>query len=1355
MKKILLLFGFLFCFLLGFGQNKDYYPKPKYPALFKTLGCPVKASDPEWVKKMYSENPNFFEVSALYDAYYKTHVLEKNTHTQNYKQFFRLVNTNKYYNSEGEIVIEEPLKTAENTAVASKNNNQYTVSDAWVPVAPIETFETNGNRKSSQVNIYCFTQSTSNPNVLYCGTETGAVFKSIDKSENWTEVGKTVFDYGTSQAIKVDPNNENIVYVAHDTRLFKSIDGGQNWTLMLTSTWQNDVEVSPNNSNIVFVSGSFGLKRSTDAGQTWTNITADVVTDIEFKSNDASVVYIAKKNSAVNRFEIWKSTDAGLTFMAKTSGWFVPTNGVANHAEGAKIANTLADPNRLYVLLLGSDIDYATDINYIGVYKSTDAGESWSLPYDGNNDGTPDNNPGGPYSATHWAMSTFNVNGGNYDQGFYNAAIDASDTDPNVFMVGMLNLFRSSDGGTTFKLHGGYGCNNCSNRYRHPDIQGIQVQGNDAWVVTDGGVDQYDGNLNFLDSKNKGITTCDLWGFDQGWNEDVVVGGRYHTGNMAYHENYQNGKTISLGGGESATGFVNLGDNKKTYFDDIGGKWIPATSTGNVQNIPSITLYPKSGNSLEKSEIVNDPRWWNNIYLGKDNKIWASEDYGASFNLLHEFGVAGNTVRGIEVSRHNPNLIFAVHHLGSTVKLWKSTDAGVNWTEITLPLIYNKFSMSLNEQDELFIAYDVTGNSTTKVYKSVNLGQSWSNITTTALNGFQIRDIEVQEGTNGGVYIICSRHVFYKNNTLTNWVDMSNGIPSSFRLLDAKPFYKSGKLRIAGNRGVWEHDFYENSVPKAQPMVANKQVYCNRQIVQFEDYSILNHTNATWQWSFPGATSISSTSIRNPLVVYANPGTYNVSLTVTNPQGTSSKTIQNMIVVNPSECTPKPFAEKAALFNGTNSQYLTKNFNPQKTVTNFTFSAWIKPNGIQQDYSSILYTNGITLDFKNGTNELGTHCGGLWWYNSGLIVPKDKWSYVALIYTPTKVTLVLNEKTYEINTSFPSQNLSTLDLGIHNRRNDRQYKGILEEVCLWDRALTLDEIRLNKHLTKVGNSDNNLFAYYQFNSILNNEIFDVKNNNDLSVINGTSTIDSSCPIGPGVAQALTINQNNSLYHFTTPNVIINTGTTNPNGRVVVTRITTEPYLKPNADYDINNEYYCIENYGTVSDVNNLSNVVFTDVSNLSGLQTTEVKLFERERNSDVLSDWTDKGNPTTINASAVAFAPIQITSPIPFNNNATANTLNQSSGQFYFKSRRVLNNTTNTLNQNVLVYPNPSSIESGFYFKNIGQQALLNVYDSTGKLIFISKINESEKINAAKAPGIYFYSVESLDKIITGKIIIK
>lgn len=81
---------------------------------------------------------------------------------------------------------------------------------------------------------------------------------------------------------------------------------------------------------------------------------------------------------------------------------------------------------------------------------------------------------------------------------------------------------------------------------------------------------------------------------------------------------------------------------------------------------------------------------------------------------------------------------------------------------------------------------------------------------------------------------------------------------------------------------------------------------CNNFNVTFTDMS---SAPTTWSWSFPGGTPATST-VQNPVVNYSTPGTYNVTLTVTNSFGSDTKTVTSMITVN--SC-PAPVAN----FTGT------------------------------------------------------------------------------------------------------------------------------------------------------------------------------------------------------------------------------------------------------------------------------------------------------------------------------------------------------------------------------------------------------------------------------------------------------
>jgi len=85
---------------------------------------------------------------------------------------------------------------------------------------------------------------------------------------------------------------------------------------------------------------------------------------------------------------------------------------------------------------------------------------------------------------------------------------------------------------------------------------------------------------------------------------------------------------------------------------------------------------------------------------------------------------------------------------------------------------------------------------------------------------------------------------------------------------------------------------------------ANVTRGCEPLTVNFTDSS----TNATsWSWSFPGG-SPSSASTQGPhTVTYSNPGSYNVSLNVSNACGWDEKAETNYITVD-----PKPEADFSA-----------------------------------------------------------------------------------------------------------------------------------------------------------------------------------------------------------------------------------------------------------------------------------------------------------------------------------------------------------------------------------------------------------------------------------------------------------
>lgn len=874
---------------------------------------------PQWVKLMYAENPNVWEVDKAYEAFYRTRPFEKNYYTQYYKHWRAYVE--KFTDDKGLIVYPtNKMLTQKESAIHAQQRNrgnarvmQVTGIANWTFAGPMETHfineggTPNTNKPASwHANVYSFDRSLSNPLVAYCGTEAGGVYKTTDKGQSWTYVTHDL-NVVTVKTIRVHPTDANTFFFGSSGNLYKSTDAGSTYTTVATGMGEvRDINFIGTSGNML-VAAQNGIYRSTNSGSSFTQVMTGSAWNVTSKANDSATIFALVYSSTLKLTQFYKSTDAGLTFTLKNTGWFVPQAGEDNN--GGRIAVTPADNNKVYALLVGSAASPSTRgfNGFIGTYVSSDAGETWSLPQ---------GYLGGPYVTTAnpdgtWQrpnLMNFSGDNGTYNQILYNTYIAASTLDANKIIIGGLSTWRSDNGASGYKPVGGY-VGNIS--LIHPDVQTIKIYNTGAtteetWLTTDGGIN-YSTDL-FTSSNhvalNYGIYAGEFWGFGQGWNDDVMVGGKYHTGNGGYFEAYPDRKFLRLGGGEAPTGYVNPAENRKTYFSDVNGRVLPLTMQGSLGNF-AMNLDPnESYGAVESSTLAFDPRCYNTVFTGFENKIYKSTDGGSNFSVLYTFGAtATDKVRWIEISRVTPDVIFAFQMVGSGGKLWKSTDAGVTWAEITLPLANQQrmsFTLSGNSVNELWIAYRY-GTSGNRVYRTTNGGTSWTNLTTTDTND-ELRGIVHQLGTQGGVYLFTkSKGIFYRNDSLNAWTPYGNGITVIFDHTKSIPFYRDEKLRAASyGTGIWETPFYQPSAPMAQMTVDKRSADCNAfelSVFKFSSYSV-NQAGATFAWSFPGGSPATSDKV-NPVVTYSTPGNYSVTLKVTNPNGdTSTQTYNNFITVS-------------------------------------------------------------------------------------------------------------------------------------------------------------------------------------------------------------------------------------------------------------------------------------------------------------------------------------------------------------------------------------------------------------------------------------------------------------------------
>jgi len=160
----------------------------------------------------------------------------------------------------------------------------------------------NGSDKIERDGIFhSLAISPTNPDIVYIGTETNGIFKSVDGGENWQWLRNGLWHdnrgYSEAYDMLVDPDDENIVYVVMTNGpqppeiekaagFYISFDGGENWERRingLPNTGANSVakldqtlfigiDGEESSNHLVKKQVEGGIYKSDDQGENWAKV---------------------------------------------------------------------------------------------------------------------------------------------------------------------------------------------------------------------------------------------------------------------------------------------------------------------------------------------------------------------------------------------------------------------------------------------------------------------------------------------------------------------------------------------------------------------------------------------------------------------------------------------------------------------------------------------------------------------------------------------------------------------------------------------------------------------------------------------------------------------------------------------------------------------------------------------------------------------------------------------------------------------------------------------------------------------------------------------------------------------------
>lgn len=893
------------------------------------------AQEPEWMAVLTTpavNGMNYYDLTQRFESYKKSlpNGGKKTPYNKHVLNFFKRwqKRIQPFVCEDGTIVL--PQSDTYQTALNRLNKRTRSLRQSpqtqsgqanWRVVAPLITYDYKTKKTVPwQSNIQRFDVASTDENILYCGSETGMLFKTTDQGKNWHACAPMHYFGGEVSTVEISKSNADKVIAGAGMTLWLTEDGGDTWSNITPKNVKpfqliRDAVFDPQDDTRIILGSDEGVYVSEDNGKTWQQKLSGRCFDIKFQRGaNASRVYLLlddlRDSDGAN---IYLSQDRGNHFTKQA----IPDTHISSGRFGVSEAN----PDYVYLLACqGWSTQHPFFRGEPFLFKSTDAGNSWNT------------------QAISSQLNSMDQSGG---QGYYDMVMAVSHTDPEHILFGILFLYSSHDGGKTLDLYpqnstgrpevmgpeiGGY----YGKFDLHTDMQDLYIspRTGETWLSTDGGMIYCADMMNQEpEVRNEGIYAAEFWGFDQGWNEDIIVGGRNHNGDMVRLSDY--GKvSVALRGSEHSTGYVFLSNPRKITFSDtrqkllVPDKWTEEFK--DFENAEQFQVYPVEGTRFGVG-FEYDPRYAQSFLIvtspafglngSRENMLWRTEDDGLSYTKVYEFE---NSISSYTIARSNPNKIVVASGTG----LFYSTDHGNTFQEYNiLPEMKNTLNYRIvihpTDENEIWVTTHEPGG----IFRTTDNGATWEKMDT----GLQMPDLEgemqyyqitrffLTGNSKNAVYAIADvRHnvssetfvyagrVMYWDQEQNRWTDYSNGLPTMIRINRMLPFYKEGKIRIATNNGVWETELVDPMfTPIAQPVILNSGTgkITGKTELQFDSYSIANQNDATWEWKFrPQPVHISDPNIRNPVVTIAPDQSYDVTLTVTNALGQQdTKTISRMI----------------------------------------------------------------------------------------------------------------------------------------------------------------------------------------------------------------------------------------------------------------------------------------------------------------------------------------------------------------------------------------------------------------------------------------------------------------------------
>ncbi|HET9029345.1 MAG TPA: hypothetical protein VFN49_04145 [Candidatus Aquilonibacter sp.] len=644
------------------------------------------------------------------------------------------------------------------------------------------------------------------PDHFYFGSVDGGVWESTNAGRTWSPI----FDdqtIGSIGAIAVAPSNTKIIYVGsgeadmrsdigYGNGMYKSTDGGKTWShIGLRDTMQiGRVVVDPRDADTVYVAAlghaygpnaERGVFKTTDGGKTWSKVL--------FKNDDTGAIDIAMDPQQPDTLYaslwqtrrppwnvyppsngpgsgIYKSTDAGKT-------WTHLTNGLPAHMGHAGLFVAPSQPSRIY-----AQIDTVPDINAGGLYRSDDAGATW----------------------TH-------VNGGRkqlrlWGRGWYFGQVTVDPKNADVVYVMNTATYRSEDGGKTFvAIKGSPGGDDYHALWINPADPTHMILGSDQGVVVSlDRAQTWSSWYNQPTAQIYHVATDNRFPY---W----VYGAQQDSGAIAVPSQSIHQNITSLDwrpmdvGGESGTLAPDPANNGKLFGGNSSGG--PVTyedlATGWEQNVDATTAYPdKEWRSTWTLPVVISPV--DHVMYTTKQVVFRSTNKGHTWKIIspdltrhtnenHPSNLDAATLADSSGLAHR-GVVYALTpapHDARTLwagtddgKVWITHDTGAHWTDITPKALtsWSKVGVidaAAYDPHTAYISVDRhrLNDYRPYIYRTHDDGRTWTAIANGIRDGSFVNVVRADPQVHGLLYAGTERGIYVSFDDGARWQSLQRNLP--------------------------------------------------------------------------------------------------------------------------------------------------------------------------------------------------------------------------------------------------------------------------------------------------------------------------------------------------------------------------------------------------------------------------------------------------------------------------------------------------------------------------------------------------------------------------------------------------